>query len=397
MMKKTLKDIDVRNKKVIVRCDFNVPLDDDGNITDDTRIVGALPTIEYLLAENASIILMSHLGRPKGEANPKYSLAPVAADISKKIGREVIFKSVPEVVNAEVKEIAAGLKSGEVLLLENTRFRKEEEKNGEDFAKELSDLAEVFVNDAFGAAHRAHSSTAGISAYLPTVSGFLIEKELNFLGHALENPARPFVAIMGGSKVSDKIKVIESLLSKADTLLIGGGMMFTFLKAEGLEVGKSILDEEGLELAGQLIKLAREKGVTLLLPVDVKAADAFDNDSPADIYSIDEIPADRMGLDIGPKTAELFASEIASSGTVLWNGPMGVFELPNFAAGTKAVAEAMAANEKAVTIIGGGDSAAAVSQFGLADRMSHVSTGGGASLEFIENGTLPCIEVIADK
>jgi 3-phosphoglycerate kinase len=396
-MKKTLKDIDVRNKKVIVRCDFNVPLDDDGNITDDTRIVGALPTIEYLLAENASIILMSHLGRPKGEANPKYSLAPVAADISKKIGREVIFKSVPEVVNAEVKEIAAGLKSGEVLLLENTRFRKEEEKNGEDFAKELSDLAEVFVNDAFGAAHRAHSSTAGISAYLPTVSGFLIEKELNFLGHALENPARPFVAIMGGSKVSDKIKVIESLLSKADTLLIGGGMMFTFLKAEGLEVGKSILDEEGLELAGQLIKLAREKGVTLLLPVDVKAADAFDNDSPADIYSIDEIPADRMGLDIGPKTAELFASEIASSGTVLWNGPMGVFELPNFAAGTKAVAEAMAANEKAVTIIGGGDSAAAVSQFGLADRMSHVSTGGGASLEFIENGTLPCIEVIADK
>jgi len=403
-MKKTVKDIDVRDKTVIMRCDFNVPLDADGKITDDTRIVGALPTIEYLVDAGAKLILMSHLGRPKGEAKPEFSLAPVAAELSQRLGKEVWFESVPEVVNEQVRAKAAALAPGDVMLLENTRFRKEEDAKDlsvqEPFAKELASLAEIYVNDAFGTAHRHHASTAGVAAYLPAVSGFLIEKEVRFLGDALANPKRPFVAILGGAKVADKIKVIESLLEKADTLLIGGGMAYTFLKSQGLEIGNSILDQDGIELAGELLSQAQAKGVELLLPVDVKAADAFENDAAADFCPSDAIPKDRQGLDIGPETIALFAGKIKAAGTVLWNGPMGVFEMPNFAAGTRAVAEAMAeATEKhgAMTIIGGGDSAAAVEQMGLADKMSHVSTGGGASLEFIEGKTLPGVAVCEDK
>jgi 3-phosphoglycerate kinase len=395
-MKKTLRDIDVNGKKVIVRCDFNVPLDETGRITDDTRIVGAMPTIEYLLAHGAAVILLSHLGRPKGEANPKYSLKPVADALTKRLGTEVWFKSVASVVDGEVKDKAASLKSGEVMLLENTRFRKEETANDSEFSKELASLADIFVNDAFGSAHRAHASTAGIASYIPAVSGFLIEKEVKFLGGVLDNPARPFVAILGGAKVADKIKVIENLLTKADTLLIGGGMTYTFLKSKGYEIGTSILDENSVDLAASLLKKAEEKGVELLLPVDVKAGRDFDNDTEAAYYDSDAIPAAWMAMDIGPKTEALFAEKIKSAGTVLWNGPMGVFEMPNFAAGTRAVAEALAEAE-GVSVIGGGDSAAAVEQFGLAGLMSHVSTGGGASLEFIEGNVLPCIAVLEDK
>jgi 3-phosphoglycerate kinase len=395
-MKKTVKDVDVNGKRVIVRCDFNVPLDENGHITDDTRIVGALPTIRYLLDGGASVILLSHLGRPKGSPDPKYSLKPVADELTKRLGREVWFESVPTVVNESVRKKAAELAPGEVMLLENTRFRKDETDNGEEFSKELASLADIFVNDAFGTAHRAHSSTAGIADYIPAVTGFLVEKEVKFLGDALNDPARPFVAILGGAKVSDKIKVIENLLKKADTLLIGGGMAFTFLKAQGYEIGSSILDADSLDLAASLIKLAEDKGVELLLPVDTKAGLAFDNDTDADFYDVAAMPADRMGLDIGPKTEAIYVEKIRQAGTILWNGPMGVFELPNFAAGTKAVAEAMAESD-AVTIIGGGDSAAAVTQLGLADKMSHVSTGGGASLEFIEGKELPGVAVCSDK
>lgn len=395
-MKKTVRDIDVKGKKVIVRCDFNVPQDKEGKITDDIRITSALPTISYLVEQGAKVILMSHLGRPDGEANMKYTLKPVADRLSELLGKSVLFISAPEVVNAEVSKSAAELGDGEVMLLENVRFRKEETKNGETFSKELADLAEIFVNDAFGTAHRAHSSTAGIAAYLPAVSGFLIEKEVKFLGSAVEAPERPFVAIMGGAKVADKILVIENLLTKVDTLIIGGGMAFTFLKAKGYEIGKSILDAERIGLAADLIKKAEEKGVKFVLPVDVIAAKEFSNETETSEFAADSIPAEWMGLDIGSKSIELFRNELKDAKTVIWNGPVGAFEMSNFAKGTVEVAKALA-ESGAVTIIGGGDSAAAVEQFGLADRMTHISTGGGASLEFLEGKELPGIAVLQDK
>ena len=394
-MKKTIRDIDVKGKKVIARCDFNVPMQE-GRITDDTRIRAALPTIEYLLEHDAALILMSHMGRPKGEPKMEFTLAPVAERLSEYLKKEVKFKSSPTVVDDEVKKMAEELKPGEVMLLENVRFRKEETENDPAFAKELASLAEVFVQEAFGTAHRAHASTAGIADYLPAVSGFLIEKEVKFLGSAVEDPKRPFVAIMGGAKVGDKIPVIRNLISRVDTLIIGGGMAYTFYKAMGLEIGTSILDADNTELAGELMKQAEEAGVKMLLPVDVVCAAAFENDAETVTVDSDKMPADMMGMDIGPKSAELFAEEIGKAATVVWNGPMGVFEMPNFAEGTKKVAEALAASD-AITVIGGGDSAAAVEQFGLADKMTHISTGGGASLEFLEGKTLPGIAVIQDK
>lgn len=392
-MKKTVRDIDVKGKKVIVRCDFNVPLNGEGQITDDIRIKSALPTVRYLLDQGAKVILMSHLGRPDGEANMKYTLKPVADRLTELLDKEVIFVSAPEVVNQEVIDTAQSLCGGDIMLLENVRFRKEETKNGENFSKELADLAEVFVNDAFGTAHRAHSSTAGIADHLPAVSGFLIEKEVKFLGNAVEAPERPFVAIMGGAKVGDKILVIEQLLEKVDTLIIGGGMMFTFYKAQGLEIGSSILEADKVDLAAELLKKAEEKGVKLMLPVDTKAAKEFSNDAETAVFDCEQIPAGWMGLDIGPKTVALYQEEVKQAKTVIWNGPMGVFELSNFAAGTIGVAQALAESD-GVTIIGGGDSAAAVEQFGLADRMTHISTGGGASLEFLEGKELPGIAVL---
>lgn len=394
-MKKTVRDIQVKDKKVIVRCDFNVPLKD-GVITDDTRIKAALPTIRYLLDEGAAVILMSHLGRPKGEPDAQYSLQPVAGRLSELLAREVIFAKSDRVVDDEVRAAAAKLMAGQVMLLENVRFRKEETKNGEDFARELAQLADIYVNDAFGTAHRAHASTAGIAAFLPAVSGFLIEKEVKFLGEALDAPKRPFVAIMGGAKVGDKIPVIRNLLGKVDALLIGGGMTYTFYKARGYEIGTSILDEESLELASSLLKEAEEKNVRLLLPVDVLCGREFKNDTETLVCRAEEMPPDMMGLDIGPETIAAYSSEIDSAGTIVWNGPMGVFEMENFAGGTRAVAEAMS-RCGAVTVIGGGDSAAAVTQFGLADKMSHISTGGGASLEFLEGRELPGIAVLEDK
>lgn len=395
-MKKTVRDIDVKGKKVIVRCDFNVPQDKEGNITDDIRITSALPTISYLIEQGAKVILMSHLGRPDGEANMKYTLKPVADRLSELLGKSVLFISAPEVVNKEVAEAAAGLAEGDVMLLENVRFRKEETKNGATFSKELADLAEIFVNDAFGTAHRAHSSTAGVADYLPAVSGFLIEKEVKFLGSAVESPERPFVAIMGGAKVADKILVIENLLNKVDTLIIGGGMAFTFLKAKGYEIGKSILDAERIDYAAELLKKAEAKGVKLMLPVDVVAAKEFSNDTEVAAFDSNAIPAEWMGLDIGKKTVELFREELKKAKTVIWNGPVGAFEMSNFANGTIEVAKALA-ESSAVTIIGGGDSAAAVEQFGLADKMTHISTGGGASLEFLEGKELPGIAVLQNK
>ncbi|HKM28053.1 MAG TPA: phosphoglycerate kinase [Anaerovoracaceae bacterium] len=394
-MKKTIKDIDVKGKKVIVRCDFNVP-QKDGEITDDIRIRAALPTINYLMEQGAKIILMSHLGRPEGEANMKFTLKPVAARLSELIGKEVKFISSPVVVDDAVKAEAANLGEGEVMLLENVRFRKEETKNAGDFAKELASLAEIFVQEAFGTAHRAHSSTAGVADYLPAVSGFLIEKEVKFLGDALENPERPFVAIMGGAKVGDKIPVIENLLTKVDTLIIGGGMSYTFFKAMSLEIGTSILDADSIDLAKTLIKKAEEAGVKLLLPIDVVCAKKFDNSACTITCDRENMPSDMMGLDIGPKSVMRFEEVIKKAKTVLWNGPLGVFEMPKFAVGTEKIAKALAECD-AVTVIGGGDSAAAVEQFGYADKMTHISTGGGASLEFLEGKVLPGIAVIEDK
>lgn len=394
-MKKTVRDLEVSGKRVIVRCDFNVPMKD-GVITDDIRITSALPTINYLIGKGAKVIIMSHMGRPEGEANMKYTLKPVADRLSQLLGQKVAFISAPEVVSPEVREKAANLAAGQVLLLENVRFRKEETKNGSDFSKELASLADIFVNDAFGTAHRAHSSTAGIADYLPAVSGFLIEKEVQFLGSAVETPKRPFVAIMGGAKVGDKIPVIENLLKKVDTLIIGGGMAYTFFKAQGYEIGTSILDADNVELASELLKKAETAGVKLLLPVDIKAAAAFDNDAEWVYCPMDQIPTDKMGLDIGPETQKLFADAIQQAETVVWNGPVGVFEMPNFAQGTLAVARAVAVC-KGITVIGGGDSAAAVEQFGLADQMTHISTGGGASLEFLEGKVLPGIACLQDK
>lgn len=394
-MKKTVKDIQVKGKRALVRCDFNVPLKD-GVITDDIRIVSALPTIRYLMEGGARVILMSHLGRPDGEAKKEFTLAPVAARLAELLGTEVKFVSSDTVVDDNVREAAAALEDGQVMLLENVRFRKEETKNGADFAKELAQLGDFFVNDAFGTAHRAHASTAGVADYLPAVSGFLIEKEVEFLGNAVENPKRPFVAIMGGAKVGDKIPVIENLLKKVDTLIIGGGMAYTFFKSQGLEIGTSILDKDNVELAAELLKKAEAAGVKMLLPVDCVCGKEFKNDTEYAVFAREEIPADMMGLDIGPKTAELYRQAVADAATVVWNGPMGVFEMPNFAKGTRAVAEALA-ESSAVTVIGGGDSAAAVEQFGLADKMTHISTGGGASLEFLEGKVLPGIAVLEDK
>ena len=394
-MKKTVKDIDVSGKRVLVRCDFNVPMKD-GVITDDIRITSALPTIKYLIENDAKVILMSHMGRPKGEPKPEFSLKPVADRLAQLLGMDVIFAASDVVVDDSVRAKADELKPGQVMLLENVRYRKEETKNEEPFTGELASLGDIFVNDAFGTAHRAHCSTAGIAKYLPSVSGFLIEKEVKFLGDALEDPQRPFLAIMGGAKVGDKIPVIENLLKKVDSLIIGGGMSYTFFKAMGYEIGKSILDEESIDLAKELMKKAEDAGVRLLLPVDTVCAKEFDNDSESGVFDRDSIPADMMGMDIGPKTVELYKTAIAEAKTVVWNGPAGVFEMPNFAAGTKAIAEALASSG-AVTIIGGGDSAAAVEQFGLADKMTHISTGGGASLEFLEGKDLPGISCLEEK
>lgn len=394
-MKKTIRDIDVKGKKVIVRCDFNVP-QKDGAITDDNRIVAALPTINYLIEQGAKVILMSHLGRPKGEAKMEFTLQPVADRLSELLGKEVKFKSCPQVICDTIREMADSLGDGDVMLLENVRFRKEETENGAEFAKELASLGEIFVQEAFGTAHRAHASTAGIADYLPAVSGFLIEKEVQFLGSAVENPQRPFVAIMGGAKVGDKIPVIESLLKKVDTLIIGGGMSYTFYKSMGLEIGTSILDEENVGLAKDLLEKAEKAGVKLLLPVDVVCANEFANDAETVVAGRENIPADMMGLDIGPATIELYRNALMDAKTIVWNGPMGVFEMPAFAKGTKAIAEILAESD-AVTVIGGGDSAAAAEQFGLADKMTHISTGGGASLEFLEGKVLPGIAIIEEK
>ena len=394
-MKKTIRDVKWEGRTAVMRCDFNVPLKD-GEITDDTRIRAALPSINYLIDNGARIVLMSHLGRPKGKPNHEFSLAPVAARLSEYLGKEVKFVASDAVVDEDVKKAASELAAGDVMLIENVRYRAEEEKNDHDFAGELSELGDIFVQEAFGTSHRAHASTTGIAAFIPAVSGFLIEKELKFLGEAVNDPERPFAAIMGGAKVKDKIAVITSLLDKVDILIIGGGMAYTFFKAQGYSIGTSLLDEEGLDLAKNILDLAKEKGVNFLLPVDVVAADEFANDSPHDVYAVDSIPENRMGLDIGPATIKLFSDTLAGAKTVVWNGPVGVFEMENFAVGTRAIAECLAGLD-ATTVIGGGDSAAAVTQFGLADKMTHISTGGGASLEFLEGKELPGIAVIEDK
>lgn len=394
-MKKTVRDIDVAGKKCLVRCDFNVPMKD-GKITDDFRIVSALPTIQYLVENKACVILMSHMGKPKGEPKPELSLRPVAERLTELLGQEVKFSSCPTVVCDHIRETAAALQPGEVMLLENTRYRKEETKSEEPFTGELASLGELFVNDAFGTAHRDHSSTAGIARYLPTVSGFLIEKEVKFLGDAVESPERPFVAIMGGAKVGDKIPVIENLMKKVDSIIIGGGMTYTFLKAQGYEIGTSILDADSIELSKELLAKAEAAGVKILLPVDAVVTDDFENNNVIKTVDAAEMPADMMGMDIGPKTIELFKAAIAEAKTIVWNGPMGVFENPKFETGTKAVAQALADSD-AVTVIGGGDSAAAVEQFGLKDKMTHVSTGGGASMEFLEGKVLPGIACIEEK
>ena len=397
LTKKSVEDINVTGKRVLVRCDFNVPMED-GRITDDNRIVGALPTIKYLLAHNARVILCSHMGRPKGEFNPKYTLAPVAKRLSELLGKDVTLAA--DVVGPDAQAKAAALKDGEVLLLENVRFHKEEEKNDPAFAKQLASLAEIYVNDAFGTAHRAHASTAGVADYLPAVCGYLIEKEISVMGGALNNPTRPFVAILGGAKVADKLKVIENLLTKVDTLIIGGGMAYTFLAAQGKGIGTSLYDAEKLDYCKDMLKKAEEKGVKLLLPVDTVVASAFPDpiDAPVEteIVCSSAIPADKMGLDIGPKTRDLFAEAAKTAKTVIWNGPMGVFENDALAKGTIAVAAALAESD-ATTIVGGGDSAAAVEKLGFADKITHISTGGGASLEFLEGKELPGVACLLDK
>ncbi len=391
--KKSIKDIDVKGKRVLVRCDFNVPLDN-GVITNDKRIVASLPTIKYLLEHGAKVILCSHLGRPKGEVMPEFSLKPVAARLSELLGLEV--KMADDVVGDSAKALAAGLKEGEVLLLENVRFEKGETKNDPELSRKFADLADIFVNDAFGSAHRAHSSTAGVAEYIPAVCGFLIEKEIEFIGGALENPKRPLVAILGGAKVSDKIGVITNLLDKVDTLIIGGGMAYTFMKALGHNIGNSLLDEENIGFAGDMMKAAKEKGVKFLIPVDNRIGREYDKDTESRVCPSDDIPEGWMGLDIGPETEKLFTEALEGAGTVIWNGPMGVSEWDKFAGGTIAVATAVA-NSGAVSIIGGGDSVAAVTKLGFADKMSHISTGGGASLEFLEGKELPGIAALNDK
>ena len=394
--KKTIGELKVRGKKVLVRCDFNVPIDEEGNITDDIRIRSAMPTIEYILNSGGSVILMSHLGRPKGEPKPEYSLRPVAKRISQLIGKEVKFADDNLVIDNITKSLARELKQGDILLLQNMRFRKEEEENDEIFSKELASLGDIYVNDAFGTAHRAHSSTVGIAAFLPSAMGYLIEKELRIMGRALETPERPFIAILGGAKVSDKISVIENLIDKADILIIGGGMAYTFLKSEGHEVGQSLLEKDKISLASSLIKKAKEKNIEFLLPIDTVVAKKFAQDTEYWTVDIDGIPETMMGMDIGEKTIELFIKKIDKAKTIIWNGPMGVFEMPVFAEGTKEIARSMA-NSGAITIVGGGDSAAAVEKFGFADKMTHISTGGGASLEFLEGKVLPGIDALENK
>ena len=395
--KKSVEDIQVNGKKVLVRCDFNVPLDENRNITDETRIDGALPTIKYLIDNGAKVILCSHMGKPKGEPKPELSLAPVAKKLSEKLGKDVIFAADDNVVGENAKKAVAEMNNGDVVLLENTRYRKEETKNVEDFSKELTSLADVFVNDAFGTAHRAHCSNVGVTKYLDTAAaGYLIQKEIEFLGNAVNNPVRPCVAILGGSKVSSKISVINNLLEKVDTLIIGGGMAYTFMKALGEEVGNSLLEADYLDYAKEMMKKAEDKGVKLLIPVDTVVAQEFSNDAAHKTVGRGEIEAGWEGLDIGEKTIALYKDAIKDAKTVVWNGPMGVFEMPNFAKGTNAIAQALAEID-ATTIIGGGDSVAAVNQAGLGDKMSHISTGGGASLEFLEGKDLPGIVALNDK
>ena len=394
--KVSVDDINVKGQRVLVRCDFNVPLQD-GKITDENRLVASLPTIKKLIADGGKVILCSHLGKPKGEPKPELSLAPVAVRLSELLGQEVKFAADPEVVGPNAKAAVAAMKDGDVVLLENTRYRIEETKNGDAFSKELASLCDVYVDDAFGTAHRAHCSNVGVTKYVKTAAvGYLMQKEIDFLGNAVNNPARPFVAILGGSKVSSKISVINNLLDKVDTLIIGGGMAYTFMKAQGGKIGTSLCEDDYLDYANDMIKKAADKGVKMLIPVDTVIADAFSNDANTKVVDAGQIDDGWMGLDIGPKTRELFANAVKDAKTVVWNGPMGVFEMPNFAAGTVAVAQAMADTD-AVTIIGGGDSAAAVNQLGFGDKMTHISTGGGASLEFLEGKELPGVAAATDK
>ena len=394
--KVSVDDINVKGQRVLVRCDFNVPLQD-GKITDENRLVASLPTIKKLIADGGKVILCSHLGKPKGEAKPELSLAPVAVRLSELLGQDVKFAADPEVVGPNAKAAVAAMKDGDVVLLENTRYRIEETKNGEAFSKELASLCDVYVDDAFGTAHRAHCSNVGVTQYVKTAAvGYLMQKEIDFLGNAVNNPARPFVAILGGSKVSSKISVINNLLDKVDTLIIGGGMAYTFMKAQGGKIGTSLCEDDYLDYANDMIKKAADKGVKMLIPVDTVTADAFSNDANVEVVDAGQIDDGWMGLDIGPKTRELFANAVKDAKTVVWNGPMGVFEMPNFAAGTVAVAQALADTD-AVTIIGGGDSAAAVNQLGFGDKMTHISTGGGASLEFLEGKELPGVAAATDK
>ena len=394
--KVSVDDINVKGQRVLVRCDFNVPLQD-GKITDENRLVASLPTIKKLIADGGKVILCSHLGKPKGEAKPELSLAPVAVRLSELLGQDVKFAADPEVVGPNAKAAVAAMKDGDVVLLENTRYRIEETKNGEAFSKELASLCDVYVDDAFGTAHRAHCSNVGVTQYVKTAAvGYLMQKEIDFLGNAVNNPARPFVAILGGSKVSSKISVINNLLDKVDTLIIGGGMAYTFMKAQGGKIGTSLCEDDYLDYANDMIKKAADKGVKMLIPVDTVTADAFSNDANVKVVDAGQIDDGWMGLDIGPKTRELFANAVKDAKTVVWNGPMGVFEMPNFAAGTVAVAQSLADTD-AVTIIGGGDSAAAVNQLGFGDKMTHISTGGGASLEFLEGKELPGVAAATDK
>ena len=394
--KVSVDDINVKGQRVLVRCDFTVPLQD-GKITDENRLVASLPTIKKLIADGGKVILCSHLGKPKGEAKPELSLAPVAVRLSELLGQDVKFAADPEVVGPNAKAAVAAMKDGDVVLLENTRYRIEETKNGEAFSKELASLCDVYVDDAFGTAHRAHCSNVGVTQYVKTAAvGYLMQKEIDFLGNAVNNPARPFVAILGGSKVSSKISVINNLLDKVDTLIIGGGMAYTFMKAQGGKIGTSLCEDDYLDYANDMIKKAADKGVKMLIPVDTVTADAFSNDANVKVVDAGQIDDGWMGLDIGPKTRELFANAVKDAKTVVWNGPMGVFEMPNFAAGTVAVAQALADTD-AVTIIGGGDSAAAVNQLGFGDKMTHISTGGGASLEFLEGKELPGVAAATDK
>lgn len=393
--KQTLKDLNFKGKKVLLRCDFNVPLRD-GKISDDKRIVSCLPTINYLVENGARLILMSHLGRPKGEAKAEFSLKPVGDRLAELLNKEIIFPGDDRVVSDQVREEVSRMEDGDIMLLENTRFRAEETKNGEDFAKELSSLGDLFVNDAFGTSHRAHASNVGVSKHLPSALGFLVEKEVEVMGKALENPERPFVAILGGAKVSDKIGVIENLISKVDTIIVGGAMAYTFLKAQGYEIGNSLLEEDKIDLAKELLKKAKDNKVELLLPVDTVVGREFKNDTEFKTLPVDNIPSDMMGLDIGEKSIKLFTDKIRSAKMVVWNGPMGVFEMENFARGTNSIAKAMAETD-AITIVGGGDSASAVEKSGYGENMTHISTGGGASLELLEGKILPGIEAINDK